>query len=353
MATALSLSVLGLGLARTRAFKFKTDCDVYSRQLSDHPTLEALRIKKYHDSPWLAVFASIGIAYRHYRSWLFSQRHPTVDFETISKSAVSGMEEFGSFGDERGKDASPVWFLFEARLLLSCAKWIILGNSVHYEIGFRWYNFTSYGPKFKESYLNFLDVEPVDIQASFSDDVSDSPSVTEIPATEQVLSLDGSTGFRSVSESISTICVAIDSGFDPTTDKAEAIFTVPREFAHCLTQTGLSKGEIRIFAEPWMLQRPDSSLYLTDHIFQETLEDSCVAFSDRVAEASASCKLAWSKGEPFLMLPSSQAALQPARIRDYPPGLQAAVFLAVKDRPPWWRSLLLRESFRSWMSLDI
>jgi len=145
----------------------------FKKILTDRPEIEKARTTKNVTAIWIAVLSAIGIAFRHYRMYRYCFSHPeNTDRAALSKRVNRGMEEFGEFIVSSLYQPA-VGFYLEARLLLVCATYVCLGNSIEYEFGYRWYHQTQYDMTFKKEYLEFLGVSfiPATVQ-QFHDDCS-------------------------------------------------------------------------------------------------------------------------------------------------------------------------------------
>lgn len=132
-----------------------------SRSVSRLPVLEAIRKSNSgNDSKWLAAVSAFGIAYRAFNAYRFHKKYPECPARVLARLVSHGMEDYGRFLIE---DTTKTAFtlLSEVRLLLTCGCYTLLGNSVRYEFGYRWFHQTSFSDDFKSNYLDLLSVSPV------------------------------------------------------------------------------------------------------------------------------------------------------------------------------------------------
>lgn len=149
-----------------------------SLSLSSHPGLESIRVRKDGEQSRLfSAFSCLLLAYKVFKISRFSKKYEECPTRVLSRAAVHGMEELGSF--EFSGTTKPFIQLFNEAKLLACCSWSIFrGNSVRYEIGFRWYHQTNYDQSFKDNFCEIVETTPV---LAFGSNISalESPSDTE------------------------------------------------------------------------------------------------------------------------------------------------------------------------------
>jgi len=136
-------------------------CIGLSATITVSPHLERIRRgNQGKESKWFGVFSAIGLAYRSYKAFRFSSKYPECPHRVLNRVVTHGQEEFGGFELCETTEAAPQ-LLGEVKLLVSCAWNTLKGNSVRYEFGYRWFHQTLYDSRFRSSYLEILEIAPV------------------------------------------------------------------------------------------------------------------------------------------------------------------------------------------------
>jgi len=131
-----------------------------SRVISCSDELELIRKKPPEGSRWIPALAAFGLSFRHFRALRSALKCKNLSTEDLEKQVIRGMECFGGFKVDKSLTAV-LGFFHEMKLLFSCGYWILSGNSVRYEFGYRWFYQTQYDEDFKREMLEFLDVSVV------------------------------------------------------------------------------------------------------------------------------------------------------------------------------------------------
>jgi hypothetical protein len=129
--------------------------------LSSDPRLERIRKSDQgNDGKWFAIFSFIGLAYRVFKVYRFGVKHPTCPTRVIRRLITHGFEFQGNF-EFRDETRAIKEVLDEVKLFVICAWMMLRGNSVRYEVGFRWYHQTHFDEEFVSETLSAIETTPV------------------------------------------------------------------------------------------------------------------------------------------------------------------------------------------------
>jgi len=156
------------------------------RKLSSRKDLESIR-KSKSVNKFIALGVCLGLSFRNFRAANFAKKHPDCPTRVIERYVVHKMPE--ECGYKVGASPPVQTLFFEVSLLVHCLLFMLTGNSVRYEMGFRWFHLTKYNSYMKTEVLNLLEIESVetDVDSAIGfESCIDQPNY-EISADEEIL----------------------------------------------------------------------------------------------------------------------------------------------------------------------
>jgi len=130
------------------------------RILSRRKDLETVR-KEKSVYRFFAIAACVGLGFRSLKTARFSEKYPDCPTRCVEKIVSHGLPEQCAF--EVGTLPPVKALLNETALLFSCARHMLFGNSVRYEVGFRWCNQTRFNRFVQDEMCHMLSIDRVEV----------------------------------------------------------------------------------------------------------------------------------------------------------------------------------------------